>query len=429
MNERLRALLKRKNEAVSKAESILAAAESENRDLTAEENAAFAAESDRIKLFNEQIESARLLEASQLEVDDDAEISGGETVASQSSSLGFSSFGEFACSVVQAKFNPQNVDPRLYAASPATAGSSQVGSEGAYAVPKDFRTEIMRAVQSEESLFARTDQITIQGNSMEMPVDETTDWQSSGGITVAWENELALMAGSKPHVKKARWDARKLSALVNVSSELLEDATAMDSYIRARSPDKISFAVDKALVDGSGVDRPLGFLNAPATVVVAKESGQAADTIVRENIDKMWQRMYAPNRRNAVWLINQDIEAQLQSLQFVGTNSPQPVYMPAGGLSGQPFDTLKGRPIIYHQAAKTLGDKGDISLVDWSQYVTVVKSGGLRTDVSMHLYFDADAVAFRFILRVGGSPWLSAPIQPLNGGNTLSPFVTLAERA
>jgi HK97 family phage major capsid protein len=88
-----------------------------------------------------------------------------------------------------------------------------------------------------------------------------------------------------------------------------------------------------------------------------------------------------------------------------------------------------GRPIIPTQACQTLGDKGDIIFADLSQYMTAVKTGGLRTDVSIHLWFDYDTLAYRFILRIAGQPWWSSSISPKNGSNTLSPFVTLDERA
>jgi HK97 family phage major capsid protein len=56
---------------------------------------------------------------------------------------------------------------------------------------------------------------------------------------------------------------------------------------------------------------------------------------------------------------------------------------------------------------------GDIILVDLSQYMTVTK-GDIRTDVSIHLYFDQDLTAFRFIFRVAGQPWWSNKIIPQN---------------
>ena len=51
-----------------------------------------------------------------------------------------------------------------------------------------------------------------------------------------------------------------------------------------------------------------------------------------------------------------------------------------------------------------------------------------KTDVSIHLWFDQDLVAYRFTLRVGGQPWWAAPITMRSGRNTQSPFVALAAR-
>lgn len=437
MNKRLRALLQRKDKLIAEANAIQPEAEAD--DLTPEQFDAKKDLVDQIKSLNDQIatereldEAERSMQGVEITESDAGAISGGRDRREDDPKAGFSHFGDFAASVVNAcsRVNAQ-VDERLLigAAVPGTAGNTSSGQDGGYAVPPEFRAEIMEAVNSEDSLFARTDQIPINGSSVKMPVDETTDWESSGGIQVYWEDELNQLTGSKPKLDLVEWNARKVTALVNVSSELLDDASAMDGYIRRRAPRKMNFAVDLAVLQGSGTGRPLGVLNSPALITVAAEGSQTADTVLRENIDKMWQRMPFPNRRNSVWVVNQDIETQLQNLQFTGTNSPQPVFLPAGGYSQSPFDTLKGRPIIYTQAASTLGDKGDISLIDWSQYATVVKRNGIKVDTSMHLYFDADAMAFRFIMRVGGHPWLSAPIQPRVGSNTMSPFVTLAERA
>jgi hypothetical protein len=51
----------------------------------------------------------------------------------------------------------------------------------------------------------------------------------------------------------------------------------------------------------------------------------------------MWSRMWSRSRKNAVWLINQDCEPQLNQLgQAVGTGG-RSVYLPPGGLSAAPY--------------------------------------------------------------------------------------------
>lgn len=436
MSPELRKLAQRHKGLLSDAQAILTTAQDDgDRDLTDDELAAHAQLVAKAKGLKTLIDAQLEIEGSGIAIPNEpapaaGTLTGGAPVVEQDPKCGFSSFGDFSIAVKQASLG-QSQDDRLsiMAATPSTYGNEAVGADGGYLVPADFRSEIMSVVVAQDSLFSRTDQIPVGGNMLQMPTDETTDWQTSGGITTGWEDEVSAMTGSKPAIDMAEWHARKITSLVNVSDDLLEDAIAMDGYLRSRVPRKIRFAIDLSLVQGNGVKRPLGFLNSPAAITVAKESGQTADTIVTANINKMYQRFPQDNIGNSFWLANQDIMQQLENLEFVGTNASLALFVPAGGMADAPFARLKGRPIIYHQAASTLGDKGDLSLVDMSQYATVVKSGGIKVDVSMHLYFDSNATAYRFVMRVGGHPWMKAPIQPRTGSNTLSPFVTLAERA
>jgi HK97 family phage major capsid protein len=108
--------------------------------------------------------------------------------------------------------------------------------------------------------------------------------------------------------------------------------------------------------------------------------------------------------------------------------NPVPVYLPAGTIAGQPYATIYGRPVIPVQAASTVGDVGDVILADLSKYRTLTKAGGTRVDTSIHLKFDTDETVFRFIFRLAGAPWWSAPIAPARSANTLSPFVAIATR-
>lgn len=88
-----------------------------------------------------------------------------------------------------------------------------------------------------------------------------------------------------------------------------------------------------------------------------------------------------------------------------------------------------GRPVVPTEACQTLGDKGDIILADLNQYLTATKTSGVRVETSIHLWFDYDITAFKFVMRVAGKSWFDAAIAPRNGSLTRSPFVTLAERA
>lgn len=342
---------------------------------------------------------------------------------------GFRSSAEFLSAVLASSQKGGSIDPRLVANAPTTYGSEGVGADGGFAVPPDFRTTIMQKVMGEDSLLSMTDQNPVSGNSLTFPADETTPWQSSGGIQAYWENEGGKKTESKPQLVEKTVKANKIIALVPMTDELLEDAPAMASYVNRKAPEKITFKVNDAIINGTGVGQPLGILSSPGTIVVPAESGQAADSIVYANITKLWGRLTPSARRGAVWIANPDIEEELMNMSFPGTGTAVPVYLPPGGLSESPYGKLLGRPIITTEAAPALGDAGDLMFGNMASYLSVVKSGGIRQDISIHVWFDYDITAFRFVLRIGGQPWWNTPIDPYHsGGKQRGFFAALGAR-
>lgn len=337
---------------------------------------------------------------------------------------GFNRFGDFAQAVVRAsrKQNPQ-IDNRLQAAAASSITQESVGADGGFAVPPDFLTSIQQTIMAQNSLISLTNPLTVGGNSIVIPMDETTQW-GTGGIKAYWENEAGAIAQSKIALNQTQVRLNKLAALVPVTEEMLEDAAGIDSYLRSKAPAAIDWQLSYALVWGTGAGQPLGIMNSPALVTQAAEGSQTADTINANNVVKMLSRLPAQSRSTAVWLIHPDAEPQLPLM----TLGNQPVYLPPGGLSDAPLGRLLGRPVIPHQVASTVGDLGDIMLVDWAQYLTAIKSGGVKLNVSIHLWFDQDIQAFKFTIRVAGQPYWSAPMSPRSGTTTQSPYVTLAAR-
>lgn len=352
----------------------------------------------------------------------------------------FNTFGDFALAVRKHAIG-MGTDRRLEIsqnlASASTYGNEAVGADGGFAVPPDFRTAIMQKVMGEDSLLSRCDQISVTGNTFTCPRDETTPWQTTGGILAYWDSEASAATQSKPSLESTTHKLNKLRALVPVTEELMEDASAMDAYLRRKAPEKISFKVNLAILQGTGVGQPLGILNSGSTVTVSKESSQVADTIVGMNLVKMYSRMPAANLANAVWVMNQDCLPQIIKLALPGTDNEGNVttnygglvYTPPGGFSQAPYGTIFGRPVLFSQACETLGDLGDLFFVDLSSYMALLKSGpNPRVDISMHLWFDQDLIAYKFVLRMGGAPWWTTTMSARDGSATYSPYIILEAR-
>jgi len=341
---------------------------------------------------------------------------------------GYRSMGEYLVDVVRAGRRAEQPDERLTRAALSTYGQESVGAEGGFAIPPAFAENIATKVEGESSLLGATDQITISGNSMTFPKDEATPW-GTGGPQANWIGEGGAITQSKPDLKTNTVKAHKIAALVPLTEELQEDAPALEAYVSRRVPMVMGHKIDLAIYSGSGSGQPLGMLVGPGVKSVAKESGQIADTIVGLNVIKMWNGLYAPFRDGAVWLANQDTETQLQQMILTpGLLTDFAVYLPAGGFSQAPYNTLMGRRVIFTQVCETLGDLGDIMLCNLKHYLTVSK-GGPRTTSSIHFWFDQDALALKTVMRLGGQPWWDSTIAARDGSATYSAYVALAERA
>ncbi|MGY3366170.1 HK97 family phage major capsid protein [Bradyrhizobium sp. GM2.4] len=354
--------------------------------------------------------------------------------------MGFRSFGEFAQSVQNHYRSNETEGVKRLRNAATTFGNEGVGADGGFLVPPAFSANIWTKVNGIDSLLSRTTPLETDGNSLTMPKDETTPWDTTKGVQVYWEGEGQQIPQSKGLFEMGQLRLSKLSALVPVSEEMLEDASGLASWLNAKAPQKMTSKINTAIVAGSGAGQPLGMIPqygavGASVIQVSKETSQPAGTVWFANINKMWGRMYAGWRNNAVWLINQDVEPQLEGMAFVGNGitptaaSSTPVYLPPGGIADTPYARLKGRPVMPIEACSALGNLGDIILCDLSQYWSLTKAGqGIKTDTSIHLYFDQALTAFRFIFRVNGQPAWSAPIARQNGTNTLSWAVTLQAR-
>jgi HK97 family phage major capsid protein len=346
---------------------------------------------------------------------------------------GWHNFGDFAHAVKNA-VGGRDVDSRLQNAALSTYGSEGVGADGGFAVPPEFRSEILKKVNGEDSLLARCDQVQTGGYSITVPKDEATPWGTSG-IQGYWDGEAAAGTQKKPALENTTIRVHKLTALVPVTEELLEDAPALGSYVQSKAGDVLDFKVTDAVINGSGAGQPLGILNAGCLVTQAAEASQVSATIHGLNLVKMWARMPARWRSSAVWLAHPDVEPELMKAGLqVGpaaagaATGGQLVWTPPGGISGSPYAALFGRPIVPTQACKQVGTVGDLIFASLNQYAAVLKAGGLRSDSSIHLWFDQGVTAFRFVLRMGGQPWWSSAIAAKNGSTTYGPFVALAAR-
>lgn len=348
----------------------------------------------------------------------------------------YATFGEQLVAIAQGSRRGVAADAGLLEIMAANGMSEGVAADGGFLLQDTFADGIFRHDHATGDVFGRIPanrrfQLTGNSNSIKMPaIDETSraDGSRWGGVQAYWVPEGGSVTATKPTLARVGLELNKLMATSYLTNEQMTDTPILEGLVREGFAEEFGFKLDDGCINGTGVGEPLGILNAAATVSVAKETGQAAATLVFENIVKMWSRMTARSRQNAVWFVNQDIEPQLFALSLAVGTGGIPVYLPANGLSQSPFGTLFGRPVVPIEQCATLGTVGDIILADVSQYWAIER--GTNFASSIHVAFLSDEIAFRATYRADYRPMWTSALTPYKGtSNTVSPFVTLATRA
>jgi HK97 family phage major capsid protein len=311
------------------------------------------------------------------------------------------------------------------------AFGSGVPADGGFLIPETLRSELLRIGLENSVVRSRARVIPMDSLRVPFPaIDSTTNATSVyGGVVGYWTEEAAALTASQASFGRVVLDAKKLTTYTEVPNELISDSiVSFNAFINQLFPEAMGFYEDKGFTTGTGVGEPLGWASTTntATVVVNKESGQAASTIVYENITKMYARMLPSSLNRAVWVCSPDCIPELLTMALsVGTGGAPIFQMNAS--ESMPMSLL-GRPLVVTEKVSALGTQGDLSFVDFGFYLIGDRQAMSATS-SEHYKFNQDVTAFRIIERVDGRPWVQSAITPANGStNTLSPFVQLQAR-
>ncbi len=434
-------LLNEKAEATNRGEAIVAAAQAEDRELTAEEMAEMATLKSRraaidaqLSVIEDQREAERTMAG--------AGTQGGAGAAPPiirihdlaedkpwATRPGTSGLGEMLQAVARAELGGER-DPRLIRAA-ATGANLGVPSEGGFLVGTAQSDALLGRAREESPILAMCREIPIgEGmDSLELPViDETSRATGSrwGGVQVYRKAEAATVTATKPAFGKLRISSSEIMGLAYATDRLLSNAAAMERVFGDAFASEFAFKLTDEIIRGGGGDECLGILGNAPTIDQAKETGQAAATIVSANISKMWMHVAARSKARGVWLHNAECGPQLDELSIpAGTAALEPRFVS--------YDTngalrIKGRPVLELEQCAALGTTGDFIFADFNEYIVSPK-GAIDAQQSMHVRFIYGEMAFRWTYYINGRPaWLSS-ISAYKGNASQSPFVTLATRA
>ncbi len=120
------------------------------------------------------------------------------------------------------------------------------GSMGGYLVPDEFSNRLLALIQAKAVIMNDCDIRQMAGLTKYIP-------KVTSGSTAYWPAELGTITASQPYYGRITLTAKKVAALTEASSEVLEDniVNVADQFVDQMGTD-IALAIDDQMIDGTG---------------------------------------------------------------------------------------------------------------------------------------------------------------------------------
>jgi HK97 family phage major capsid protein len=317
------------------------------------------------------------------------------------------------------------------------------GQAGGYIVPPQFMNELLTIAAEAGFIEQRAKVVPMNTRTVQWPTLDITTNQGSGlspylaGLAANWQPEAATIKETEPAFRQTDWTAWDLVIYTTSSNQLLADnGIGLDALLTQLFGMAITWHKEFAFLQGKGAGStmPLGILNAPATIVQLRNT---AAKFLLQDAAAMMSHLQVTGWDNACWIMHQSVLPQLIQMaahtttgsadtgaQLVWTSPYGDASKNMGPMSMKlPNAFLNNLPVYFTEKTAQLGSKGDVMLVDWSRYVIGTRLD-LQIDVSPHVLFPSNQLAWRVVARCDGKPWLNNAITDQTGW-TVSPFIVL----
>ena len=297
------------------------------------------------------------------------------------------------------------------------------GTQGGFLIPQQFVPELIQFRGILANVFDLCMRITPSGAPVVIPaldMDTTpTDGAAYyGGAVATIVGENTALSATAPAYKQVTLTPRTLGVFARASwliTQLESPDLTIRSAVLTPMQRALEWAIERYVINGSGVGQPVGVINAANTGRYL-ESRATASTITLADVTEMYARQLNP--QNAVWIAS---PSTLPALLAMAASN---VIAWNRDLTQGPPALLLGRPLYFSSAMPTLGSAGDIAFVDFSQYALVM-SDQVAIDVDTSAGFASAQIAFRILAAFDGRPTVDAIVPYPSGTFDQSFYVVL----
>jgi len=187
-----------------------------------------------------------------------------------------------------------------------------------------------------------------------------------------WTAEAQTRTETEPQFKQMDLKAWELSGYSVSSNVLLQDsAVGLEKFLLTLFAKAIGWFEEYAFLQGNGAGKPMGILNAAATISTGNNGGktgrETGGAVTFGDVVVLWSKLLPASWARAIWLFSPSVVPQLLQLKD-GANRAIFISIDQG-ITKTPTWSLLGRPAFATEKVPALGTKGDLSLVNPSYYV------------------------------------------------------------
>ena len=277
--------------------------------------------------------------------------------------------------------------------------SESTDADGGYLVPEEFEQNIVTGLDAANVIRSIAKVITTR-NDRKIPI-------SVGHSVATWTAENAAFTESNPTFGQKEIDAYKLTDLIRISVELLQDTSfPLEQYIANEFARAFGIAEEQAFCVGTGSGQPTGIFTANGGTVGV--TAAANNAITADELINLVYVLKAPYRRNAKFLMNDATISAIRKLK-----DGNGVYLWQPSLQAGEPDKLLGYDLYTSPYAPTMAAGAyTVAFGDFQNYWIGDRAG--RTVQRLNeLYATNGQIGYVATERVDGKVILAEGIQLL----------------
>lgn len=259
-------------------------------------------------------------------------------------------------------------------------------------VPTEYSQDIIHKVVELSGIMQRISIVNSKGTYKQIVALDDNK------ITAGWTDELAEVTASDAKFDTIEIGHFKLGALYKFSLELLnQNEFDIAAEAQAQMIQDFALKAETAIINGTGSKQPTGLTTAGTAYTTDAQAAITADEII-----EIFHTLKAPYHMNAAWLMNNSTLCAVRKLKDAAGNY---IFHQSEFTSDGFVGSILGKPVLVSEAVDDMGAGKNFMLFgDFSRAYKANVNPDMMIEVLNELYKTQGAVGVIGFLFLGGKP-------------------------